>query len=579
LQKIKIYLFVLIFLFSGLSWSEGVKASSIIVNPNKVYTYNQMVSDIQKLKAVYPDLIKVKIIGKSEYGRNIYAISLGKGPANVFINGAHHAREWITTNLNMYMANQYAEAYIQNKKINGYDARSILNSSTIWFVPMVNPDGVTLQQEGLKAFPKSLHSSLLKMNEGSKNFKRWKANAKGIDLNRQYKAGWESIKSPKKPSYKNYKGPAPETAAETKVILKFVKDINPEMAVSYHSSGKILYWNYKQSKSLYTRDLVYAKTIGKMTGYSLVYPKKNAPGGGGFTDWFVSVQKKPAFTPEVAKAVYETNPPLSEFSSTWKENQAVGLFVAKEGENLYYKRLFGSIEAKYKNLQTNSKKLQTYYSSVIKTEANLKIERKFTDIYNSVKKENTNLALQTAKLPSRFRKKLSSYQLGIKQQLFNSENYINGLNAGNNLAAFQKTLTQSFIDGKLNSKSITSHQQLINMTSTTTAMIAKMADSKVRNLAYKKYILPAKITKENTMCEISRYQLTVQMEAQLKFGEKDPIVKELAKLDQLEKSMVDLKQRGNKLHPGKYYLFPKTEQFLSQKKQAIKSQLAAIENS
>lgn len=59
----------------------------------------------------------------------------------------------------------------------------------MWFVPMVNPDGVTLQQEELKAFPISLHASLLEMNEGSKNFKRWKANAKGIDLNRQYKAG------------------------------------------------------------------------------------------------------------------------------------------------------------------------------------------------------------------------------------------------------------------------------------------------------------------------------------------------------------------------------------------------------
>jgi g-D-glutamyl-meso-diaminopimelate peptidase len=578
LRSFKIYLFIIIFLFSSLSWTEGAKASSMIVNPNQVYSYNMMVSDIQKLKAAYPELIHVKVIGKSEYGRDIYAVSLGKGPAKVFINGAHHAREWITTNLNMYMINQYAEAYIQNKKINGYDPRSILNSSTIWFVPMVNPDGVTLQQEGLKVFPKSLHASLLKMNEGSKNFKRWKANAKGIDLNRQYKAGWESIKSPKKPSYKNYKGPAPETAAETKAILRFINDINPEMAVSYHSSGKILYWNYKQSNTLYKRDEVYAKLIGKMTGYSLVYPKKNAPGGGGLTDWFVSVKKKPAFTPEVAKAVYETNPPISEFSSVWKENQAVGLFVAKESENLYYKREFSEIETKYKNLQPKAKKLQTYYSSNIKTENNLKIEQNLTYLYNYVKKENEKLAIQTGKLPSRFRKKLATYQQVIKQQLVNSENFMNGVKAGNNLITFQKTFTQPFIDGNLNANSSALQQQLINMTSATALVITKMSNSDVRNLAYKKYILPAKITKENTMYEISRYNLITQMENQLSLKKTDQIAAELAKLDQLEKNMTVLKQKGNKLHPGKYYLFPKTEQFLLKKKQDIKTQLVKLKN-
>ena len=40
--------------------------------------------DIIELQQQYPDLVKVKTIGKSEYGLNIYAISLGKGSAKVF---------------------------------------------------------------------------------------------------------------------------------------------------------------------------------------------------------------------------------------------------------------------------------------------------------------------------------------------------------------------------------------------------------------------------------------------------------------------------------------------------------------
>ncbi|WP_242035288.1 M14 family zinc carboxypeptidase [Mesobacillus harenae] len=245
MQKAKLLFIAIIFSLSQFFFIGDVSAaSSTIVNPNQVYSYHDMINDINKLKQKYPDLVHVKVVGKSEYGRNLYAVSLGKGPATVFINGSHHAREWMTTTLNMVMIEQYAAAYQKNTKIKGYDARKILNSTTIWFMPMINPDGVTLQQEGLKAFPKKDHKALIKMNAGSKNFKRWKANGKGVDLNRQYNAGWKAIKGPTAPSYKNFKGKTPESAVEVKAVLKLVAEIDPEMAVAYHSSGQILYWNY-----------------------------------------------------------------------------------------------------------------------------------------------------------------------------------------------------------------------------------------------------------------------------------------------------------------------------------------------
>lgn len=308
-----------------------------IVNPNQVYSYNEMVRDIKNLQQAYPELITYKVVGKSEYGRDIYAVSLGHGKAKTFINGSHHAREWLTTNLNMYMIEEYAKAYVKNGRISGYDVKSILNSTTIWFIPMVNPDGVTLQQEGLKAFPKSVHNELINMNNGSTNFKRWKANAKGVDLNRQYAAGWATIKNnPGKPHYQNFKGYTPESAAETKTIIKFIREINPEMSVAYHSSGQIIFWNYLQTGARYDRDHIYAKKISSMTGYKLVYPV-GTPSGGGFTDWFISSQKKPAFTIEIAPYSGQTNPPVSEFKNVWNQNKGIGLYVAQESAKLYKK--------------------------------------------------------------------------------------------------------------------------------------------------------------------------------------------------------------------------------------------------
>lgn len=309
-----------------------------IVNPKQTYTYEMMVRDIRALEKKYPDIIQYKIIGNSEYGRPIYAVSLGTGNTNIFINGSHHAREWITTNLNMYMLEQYAKMYKSNQTFGGYQVKKVLDETKIWFVPMVNPDGVTLQQFGLSKFPKNMHYPLLKMNDGSSNFKRWKANAKGVDLNRQYQADWENIKNNARlPSWSHHKGYAPVQASEVKAIVKFTKEIDPEMTIAYHSSGEVLYWNFHQTGKLYTRDHHYAKRIGQLTGYRLIYPGIN-PSGGGYTDWFVQAFKRPGFTPELSPSVGNTHVPISQFDRIWSQNRYVGLYTASEGYKLYLAR-------------------------------------------------------------------------------------------------------------------------------------------------------------------------------------------------------------------------------------------------
>jgi murein tripeptide amidase MpaA len=327
---ISLAILIAIYIFNPI---EGHAAD--VVNPKQTYSYDFMVRDIRALAQRYPDIIQYKTIGNSEYGRPIYAVSLGTGNANVFFNGSHHAREWITTNLNMYMLEQYAKMYEGNQVFGGYNVRNVLDAATIWFVPMVNPDGVTLQQFGLSKFPKSAHSSLIKMNEGSTNFKRWKANAKGVDLNRQYAADWKNIKNnTPTPSWSNHKGYKPEQSAETKAIVKFTKEINPEMAVAYHTSGELLYWNFHQSGQIYTRDHTYAKKMGQLTGYRLFYPGPN-PSGGGYTDWFVLTYKRPAFTPEVGTYAGNTNVPTTQFDRIWNQNKLVGLYTASESYKLY----------------------------------------------------------------------------------------------------------------------------------------------------------------------------------------------------------------------------------------------------
>ncbi|PQD96312.1 peptidase M14 [Pradoshia eiseniae] len=534
----------------------GNAAAKSFVDPTKKYTYTQLGKDIKELQQQYPDLVKVKTIGKSEYGRNIYAVSLGKGSAKVFINGSHHAREWMTTSLNMELIDQYAAAYKGNKKIGGYNVRSLLNSSTLWFVPMVNPDGVTLQQQGLNAFPKSTHSSLIKMNKGSKNFKRWKANAKGIDLNRQYNAGWSAIKnSPKSPSYKNYKGKTPESAKEVKAIISFVNQINPEMAIAYHSSGEVLYWNYKQSAANKKRDLIYAKKIGSMTGYSLVYPGPN-PSGGGFTDWFISKKKKPGFTPEIGKYVVETELPLSAFSRVWSQNKAVSLYAAQESIKLKDARDKKAADAVKKDStakKKNAAKLKSYYATNIKKTADLKITSAHQKLYNTVTKDIAALEKKVKSLPSKYTKGIKADINDMKTHQKRSLAFQNAVKEGAILQKNQTAMINYMKAGKADTNINSKYNTLNKSITTMEKKIGAVYTAEVRSLFKTKYITPAVNTRMNNQYEKDRVNLLIVMEKQVKEKKYEEAKKNLDSLKVMEDKSKKLKADSKRYPTYKTY--------------------------
>lgn len=320
---------LLIVLFLSLQFEVASKAK--VVETNRPYSYEIFKQDIEKINHRY-NKVDVKGIGKSHFGRKIYAIRLGEGKQSIVLIGAHHGREWMTSMLLMKKLEGYAEAY-QNQTDFGTFSTNILNDVSIWFIPMLNPDGVTIQQNTLDNFPHNHQKHLLAMNEGIENFERWKANGLGVDLNRQYPAGWKNLNhQPDSPSYQFYKGKKTLEAKEVKVLTQFIRDISPVIAVAYHSSGEEVFWNYHNGKHL-QRDKHIAKKVSKLTGYKLAKPPKQATGGG-FTDWFITHYHRPALTIEISPLVGETSPPLSVFETEWERNKYVGLSLAEEAKHL-----------------------------------------------------------------------------------------------------------------------------------------------------------------------------------------------------------------------------------------------------
>ncbi len=269
---------------------------------NGLYTYDVMEKQMNRLTERYP-FIKQSVIGKSIEGRNIYCIQLGIGKRKIHINAAHHANEWITALV--VMRSLEIMCYVLTKKgcINHFNMEHIFQKVTYDFVPMVNPDGVELSVYSKKIVKNKPY--LIQYNEGSMDFTRWKANINGVDLNRNYDAGFlEYVLGEKldKPSYAYYQGERPESEPETKALADLTRNRDYDMVFAYHTQGEVIYWNYKDIILDYCK--LYADIFSKASGYLLDIPEQNAASGG-YKDWFIKAFNKPGFTIECG---YGENP-------------------------------------------------------------------------------------------------------------------------------------------------------------------------------------------------------------------------------------------------------------------------------
>lgn len=213
-----------------------------IVQPDRVYSYDDMASDLDALKACYSFIMRGGSIGKTVEGRNIEAVKLGRGSHKIFVGAAFHAREYITTNYVMYFLDKFARAYANGDSIDGYDVREILDNVTFYVVPMVNPDGVNIVQNGFES--SQFKDSLERMHY--RNYiepvhRSWKANARGVDLNRNFDYGWNRKNNSDMPASSGYNGPSPISEPETKALVDFIMRIKPEAVVAFHTQGHTLY--------------------------------------------------------------------------------------------------------------------------------------------------------------------------------------------------------------------------------------------------------------------------------------------------------------------------------------------------
>lgn len=291
-----------------------------VVYTNIDYTYEIMEENIKSLKRIYP-FIEIGSFGKSVLGKDLYYIKLGNGKNKVSYNAAHHAIEWITSPLLMRFAENFLKAYVRGENIEGYSPREIWQSSTIYLIPMVNPDGVDLVLNGLSK-DNPYYNQLIQWNKGSMDFSQnWSANIRGVDLNHNYNASFEEAKAAEKlygvygPGPTRYGGPYPESEPETKAMVEFTRKGDFRLVIAYHTQGEVIYWTYKDLAGEEARRI--GELFSRLSGYKLG-ETYGISSYGGYKDWFIKDFRRPGYTMEVGLG---KNPlPISQFDKIYRDN-------------------------------------------------------------------------------------------------------------------------------------------------------------------------------------------------------------------------------------------------------------------
>lgn len=110
---------------------------------DRYYTYEDVVEALKLLHTTYPELTKLDLVGKSEEGREIYALTINNAKTGepltkpgVYVDGNIHGNEIQAGEVCLYFANMLLTKYGENDKIT-----KVVDKNVYYILPVVNVDG------------------------------------------------------------------------------------------------------------------------------------------------------------------------------------------------------------------------------------------------------------------------------------------------------------------------------------------------------------------------------------------------------------------------------------------------------
>jgi len=262
------------------------------------HSYLELEQDLYLLESSYPNLAKVEILGTSHEARHIYAVKISdrvlqqENEPQVIFLGCHHAREWISVEVPYLTAKHLLDNYESDPQI-----KSLVDQSEIWFVPLVNPDGLVYSIYHYRYWRKN------RRDNGDGSY--------GVDPNRNYgyKWGYDNTGSSPNPSSNVYRGPSPFSEPETRAVRDFMLEKNFNVLVTYHNYSQVIIypWGYTDEpcfldETMHDMAEQMSDKMEKVNGTVYEYGRAGDSlylTNGDTTDWSLGVFGIPSFTIEL----------------------------------------------------------------------------------------------------------------------------------------------------------------------------------------------------------------------------------------------------------------------------------------
>lgn len=308
--------------------------------------YQAVVNGMVGINNMHPQSTELKTIGTSVDGNPIMAIKIGKGAERVLVLGGAHGREALTSVLILNQIEDLVFAYEGDEEIQtgtsvepnvgteifrryrdlGYSPQKVLDDVSIWFVPLLNPDGAELAMNGTVHIKNKSKLSVIKKDQ---KLSAWKANLNGVDLNRNYDLA--APRSGQSPGYSEYAGPYPYSEPETQAIMNFTRTENFSGVLNYHSRGEIVYYE----EDFYSM----ASKLLSVTGYS-PYGRNEKSTVPTYDRWYYNEFKRPVFTIEVGNGATGGPVPYEQYGNIWNQNWRLPIILARELQKMQMAEVF-----------------------------------------------------------------------------------------------------------------------------------------------------------------------------------------------------------------------------------------------
>jgi carboxypeptidase T len=280
------------------------------------HTYQEMTDELHALEVNHSDIMSLTSLGKTYEGRDLWMVKLSdnvnqeENEPGVLFMGAHHGNEKPSYEVCLFFLTYMVEHYNDSSTPEVQDA---INTTQIYLIPMVNPDGVEANtrkncapNHGLYGYSKTITSY-------------------GVNLNRNYGDPWflayifpiaYSLPFILVDSSMNYRGPYPFSENETKAVKAFAETHNISISISYHSYGEFIVYPWMHTTKQTPDEPLFrslGENISAINHYELIvkpYHFISRYGGtlGSSENWLYRAHGVFAFTIELCTQRAPTNP-------------------------------------------------------------------------------------------------------------------------------------------------------------------------------------------------------------------------------------------------------------------------------